>query len=213
MSKRQLTRYAIMLVLFGLSFKLATPTFACSPRRIPSLEERIDTADVVLIGTVVETIISDSGFVTAQVEVETYLQGEGSAVVAIDGLVDGDNTMTAYICMDNMFNPRILVLGYRAIFFVDGEGETFHSPIIARHFPQQLIQTYRASDDVIAVVTTYINDPFRSLYRLERYIKRWTQRYHLVDMLPLLGLGFAGALGIGFIVKRRRYNSQKPKHG
>jgi hypothetical protein len=213
MSKRQLTRYAMMLVLLMLSFTFATPTFACSPRRIPSLEERIDTADVVLIGTVVEVVPVDGGYVSARVEVESYLQGTGAAVVTIDGLVDGDNTITEYICNDSFFNPRIVVRGYRAIFLVGGEGETFHSPIIARHIPQQFIQTYRASDNAIAVVTTYINDPFRTLYRLERYIKRWTQRYHLVDMLPLLGLGFAGVLGIGFIVKRRRYNSQKPKRG
>jgi hypothetical protein len=215
MFKHKRLRYITIFLLLVLSFTFAAPTFACLGN-MPTLEESIDVSEIVFVGTVVEIISFDNRFMIARVEVETYLQGTGPAVVNIYPL------QSDYDAICHYYPP---LLGIRAMFFAHEHDNTrlrnyaeLHGisysddPLLLVHSQSSSV-IYPPDDDTITEARSYLNNPLRPFYRLQRQMERWTQHYHLRDMLPLLGLGFACVLGIGFVVKSRRYNSQKPKRG
>src|SRR5687768_8613846 len=85
-----LTRYSIIVLLLLLTLGSAVQTFACVPKPGASpdytLEDHIDNAPLVFVGTVVGGTIARNWFLAdAEIEVEMYLKGEGLAVVTIVG--------------------------------------------------------------------------------------------------------------------------------
>jgi hypothetical protein len=197
MFNRKFTQYIIILVLLVLSFAFAVPTFACSPApgHYPSdftFEERIDYAPLVLVGHVVGGTTEWGFLTTAEVEVETYIKGEGLAVVNIAGFGGGGGD-----CLSNV------QVGGRYLFFADGTGDNLNAVYLTVYDA-----VYEASTDTITTATNYTgqsNKPIPLPFAMQ--VQRFAGKYapYGVGLLPLL----AAVGGAAFIMKRR--NGRKPK--
>ncbi|MGB7337347.1 MAG: hypothetical protein WBC91_00530 [Phototrophicaceae bacterium] len=94
---------------------IASPAYACSPSEDAlnyTLEDRVNNADMILVGTVVGGEIGNPNnnyevIRQAEVDVERYLKGEGESQVQIHGFGDGADCLS------------VISMEQRAIFFVD----------------------------------------------------------------------------------------------
>jgi hypothetical protein len=203
MFKRQFTRYIIILALLVLSFAFAVPTFACSPApgHYPSdftFEQRIDNAPLVLVGRIVGGDGTGRGFTidTAEVEVETYIKGEGLAVVHIAGFGDGGGD-----CLNNV---RV---GGRYLFFANGTGDTLRAEYLTVYDA-----AYEADTELISSAIAYTgqaNEPMPLPFATQ--MQRAAKKYAPFGIGVLALLAAAG--GAAFIMKRRDGRKSKAKRG
>lgn len=106
-------------ILYLMSF-IVSPVLACSPSQEAmnlTLEDRVENAPMILIGTAVQGFTTSYGngyeiIREIEVEVETYLRGEGPAIVRISGFGDGADCLS------------YARLNERLIFFVEGDPDT-----------------------------------------------------------------------------------------
>jgi hypothetical protein len=215
MFKHKRLRYITIFMLLILSFTFATPTFACQFHFV-SLEERVDTAPIVLIGTITDIVIvsPEDSLITMQVTVETYLQGEGLAAVTIEGYHNihpcGENPSYDY--------PS---LGGRIIFFVHGTGETLHT-----QYYDGWNSIYPAYEEILSDIVAYINDPFRPVYRLERQLEQsryaapfyyysheiaYRLRFLEPSTIAMFSLGLVDVLVVMFVVRHWWAYKQQPR--
>lgn len=185
---------AIML----LSLALAVPTYACSPTPQAfelTLEDRIENAPIVLVGTVVDgaTRWGGSTITEAEVEVERYLKGTGISVVSIYGFGDGPDCLS-----------RVRVDG-RYIFFAEGDStDTLQAVYLGVNDA-----VYSASDENIAQVIAYTGqslepEPLPVAVQLQRFARKYA----------MTGIGIIGVvllLMIAGLMKRRLISTRKPK--
>ena len=92
---RSLSLIFVLLLCLWMSI----PVAACSPARDASefsMDDYIANATVVFVGTIVdgENPYGDGVIMTAEVEVERYLKGEGSALVEISGFGYGADCLS-----------------------------------------------------------------------------------------------------------------------
>jgi hypothetical protein len=201
MFKRQFTRYLIILAVLVLSFAFAVPTFACSPApgHYPSdftFEQRIDNAPLVLVGRVVG---GTSGRLftidTAEVEVETYIKGEGLAVVHIAGFGDGGGD-----CLNNV---RV---GERYLFFANGTGDTLIAEYLTVYDA-----AYEADAAMISSAIAYSgqsNEPMPLPFATQ--MQRTAKKY---APFGIGALALAGVIGGAVAFKRRNGRKSKAKRG
>lgn len=198
----KLTRFSIVLALLVLSFAFAVPTFACSPApgHYPSdftFEQRIDNAPLVLVGRVVGGEGTGRSFTIgiAEVEVETYIKGEGLAVVHIAGFGDGGGD-----CLNNV---RV---GERYLFFANGTGDTLQAEYLTVYDA-----VYEANTETITAATAYTgqsNAPMPLPFAMQ--MQRAARKYAPYGIGLLAGLG---VLGGAVTLKRRNGRKSKAKRG
>ena len=196
-NRKSLATYIVTIILLLLSLALAIPASACSPAPDQinrTLQERIDNAPLVLVGTVVNGTTSWGDTIAiAEVEVETYLKSEGLAVVNIAGFGAGPDCLSP------------VQIGQRYIFFAEGNtGETLNAVYLGVN---DAVATADAQN--IAEVSAYTgqsNAPIPLPFGMQ--IQRWTQKYtpYGIGLLVILGV-----IAAAFMVKRRMSDGRKPK--
>lgn len=108
---------SLILSVIALGISLS-PVSACEPipsdTVMPTLEDHANYANWILVGTVIGGTENGGVITEAEIEVERYLKGEGSAIIYIDGFGHG----TACLATVN--------LGDTYIFFAEGNlSDTF----------------------------------------------------------------------------------------
>lgn len=196
-NRKSLATYGITITLFVLSLALAIPVSACSPAPDQigrTIQERIDNAPLVLVGTVVNGTTSwGTTIAIAEVEVETYLKGEGLAIVNIAGFGAGPDCLSP------------VQIGQRYIFFAEGNtGETLNAVYLGVN---DAVAT--ADAQTVAEVSAYTgqsNVPIPLPFDMQ--VQRWSQKYapYGIGILVMLGV-----IGAAFVVKRRLSDGRKPK--
>jgi hypothetical protein len=200
MFKRQFTRYTIILALLVLSFAFAVPTFACSPApgHYPSdftFEQRIDNAPLVLVGRVVGGTTQWGAIDVAEVEVETYIKGEGLAVVHIAGFGTGGGD-----CLNTV---RV---GARYLFFANGTGDTLTAEYLTVYDA-----AYDANAATISSAIAYTgqsNEPTPLPFATQ--VQRAAKKY---APFGIGVLALAGVMGGAVAFKRRNGRKSKAKRG
>ncbi|MDQ7025743.1 MAG: hypothetical protein Q9P44_09305 [Anaerolineae bacterium] len=184
---------AIML----FSSALTVRTYACSPTPEAleyTLEDRIENAPLVLVGTVLDgTIGWGNTIVEAEIKVDSYLKGSGMAVVTISGFGDGADCRSR------------VQMGGRYIFFAEGDSaDTLQAVYLGVQDA-----TYSASDERVSRVTAFTGQSLEP-QPLPIYVQlqRLAREYATVSM-GIVGL--AVLLLIAGLMKRRMILTRKPK--
>jgi len=214
MFKHKRFRFIPFILLIMLSFTYAAPTFACFYAD-PPLEQVIDGSRYVFVGTIVATFVNENNSLTAQIEVERYLQGEGLAVVYLTDFYPYPPNPRYGGCDTDIE----IAEGQRWVFFGNGDGQTLQTYRTDKNYNK----VYLAFDDLPdRVVSAYINNPFRPVYRLEwqleqsRYAAPFYYYSHEIAYrlqflkptdIAMFSLGLVDVLVVIFVVRRwRTYN-------
>ncbi|MEM9952873.1 MAG: hypothetical protein AAF846_14795 [Chloroflexota bacterium] len=129
MSIKNLSRLIMVSGLLIAMLLAVSPTFACSPMEGAfdyTLEEQIDDADLIVVGTIVGGEVRNySGayevIETAEIEVEQYLKGTGQTLINVRGFGDGAdcNSIVAfdeqYIVFVDILDDGQYVASYMAV--------------------------------------------------------------------------------------------------
>jgi uncharacterized membrane protein (DUF485 family) len=214
MFKHKRLRYITIFMLLILSFTFAAPTFACY--NSPTLEETIDGSRYVFIGTIVATFVDEDNYsLTAQIEVERYLQGEGQAVVYLTDFYYYLSGPRHGGCDTDIE----IAEGQSWVFFGNGDGQTLQTYRAGRNYDK----VYLDFDDLPdRVVLGYINDPFRPVHRLVHQLQWWKYAKPFYNLqwaiedrvrsfkpstIVMYSLMLVGVLVLNFVARRwRTYN-------
>lgn len=195
-----------VLTILGWLLLSHLSVHACSPVQDAfnyTLEDRIDNAEIVLVGTVVGGVVRNSYgdweiLSEAEVSVSQYLKGNGDALVNIQGFGDGADCLS------------IINMEQDAIFFVDrADDGMLQANYLAVHDATMAV-TDEKIDEIIAI-TGENNAPtapsiMAQLSRLLNQLMTWV----VISGIALLVLCLSM-----FIQQRRSKNPRKtkPKRG
>lgn len=151
------------LMLFGIS---NSPVSACKPlppssadEPVFTLEDHVNHANWIMVGTVIGGI-EDAGVITqAEIEVERYLKGDGSAIVHINGF----GHSTACLATVN--------IGDTYIFFAEGNlSNTYRASYFENRHPIALANQENIERVIAVTNQSLAPDPLPITMQIERAI-------------------------------------------
>jgi hypothetical protein len=192
-------RWKAFALLLIFSLWMSSPAAACSPARDASdfsLDDYVANAEMVFVGTILGGENPNGGDVimTAEVEVETYLKGEGSALVEISGYGYGEDCLS------------VVRAGARYIFFAS-QTENGKLQAVYMSVHDAVMNPNAPNIAAISLITKQSNEPeaMPAEQQVSRFIKKNGQ--------GILGLSLAivGLLGSAILLKRKPSGKSKQK--
>jgi hypothetical protein len=189
----------ILLLIMLLCLWMPSPVAACSPTKDAaqySLADYIANAPIIFVGEVVagENPYGDTVIITAEVEVDNYLKGEGLAIVEISGFGYGPDCLSR------------VTLGQNYIFFASPNDD---GSLNAVYFSAQDAVQSASIEHVTAIqgITGQFKPP--SALTLDAQISRFLNRNG--QWLLGVSLGVSGLAGVIALLKRRPTRKAKMK--
>lgn len=199
--KNNISRFFISMGILCWMIFVASPVLACSPSPDAvqvTREDRIENAPMILIGTAVEGFTTSYGngyevILEVNVEVESYLRGEGPTLVHISGFGSGAD------CRSSVY------LDDRAIFLVRGNPAT---GLYLNNFGGYSTVWNDSQDNIDMIIAiTGENNPAYPLPLTTQLIRFIMQYATWIFTLILLSTAFAFAP----MILRRIRKPRKPK--
>jgi hypothetical protein len=193
----------VTTVFLCLQLATALPVFACeSEFQETTLQEHVDTADLIVIGTVTDEIGGDPYEGEFTIQVESYLKGEGPDVILIIGFGSGVGD-----CGDQ------ILVGERWVFLVDGNPET--DRILRASSLKVSDSLHSASDTNVKTISDLVgHEPvFPSPTPLQTRMKYWmrSSEFETAIIVGIPGFVLVAGIALGLRLKRRsakKKNSQ-----
>ncbi len=176
-----------LLMLFGVS---NSPVSACEPlppssdnEPVVTLEDHVNHANWIMVGTVIGGT-EDAGVITqAEIEVERYLKGDGSAIVHINGF--GHSTA----CL------ATVSIGDTYIFFAEGNlSDTYRASYFENRHPIALANQENIERVIAVTNQSLAPDPLPLNIQIERAIGDTLSWKLLAIILSGMMLGVLGII-------------------
>jgi hypothetical protein len=193
-------RWKAFAFLLVFCLWMSSPAAACSPAQDPSdfsLDDYVANAQIVFVGRILggENPYGDDVIMTAEVEVETYLKGEGSALVELSGYGYGSDCLS------------VVHVGGRYIFFANQTGDgKLQAAYMSAH--DAVMGATAPNIAAISLITSQSNAP--EALPVEQKLIRFFDK-HGQGILGL-SLAIVGVLGTAILLKRKPSGKAKLKN-
>jgi hypothetical protein len=193
-------RWKAFAFLLVFCLWMSSPAAACSPAQDASdfsLNDYVANAELVFVGRILdgENPYGDDVIMRAEVEVETYLKGEGSALVDISGFGYGADCLS------------VVHAGARYIFFANPSGDgSLQAVYMSAH--DAVMNPNAPNIAAISLITNQSNEP--EALPTEQQISRFLNKNG--QGILGLSLAIAGLLGTAILLKRKPSGKAKLKN-
>jgi hypothetical protein len=197
-SLRVLSLIALLIVISAMTI---SPVFACSPGEdAPRLKDKLKSVDLVFTGTVIGNDGAGIYEATHIVQVDSYLKGSGSGIVAITGFGDGGGDCRNYVAVGDTW-----------LFFADGSADTGETLNASYEWVYDAVQPAEAEyiDAVVNIVGQSPAAPgAASIELMLKYLPYFPAfQVVLLVVVPLTAIG-----AVVFIALRLRREKRKRKN-